>query len=340
MTAAHGNNEQADEITNMIARIWNPKLCGMPRQSKHAALTVALAMTVMLNATVINAASVPNTFVPGTPASAAAVNENFQALVDSLTTVEGAGFDGYGISPSPSGVLGSRSVVVYDNGGCYIARGLFTNTTSETVDTPSGAVTPAFIWVWQSLCGDNSNVTYENEYIYALPAAGDGSPDWLNALGISISEDSDGDGTFDLVGSYNYAFESNITPLANLEIHTGGDVYLGAANDILTATNWGFIRSAYPRPLVVNGMTFNDVVVDRFIGADDRMRYRANGVGTILELRGNMNADPLFNPLSTTPQTQRPAIFYRRSDGTTDGSAAGTPYANGSTDMINKWFTE
>jgi len=338
MTAAHGNNEQTEECTKMKARIRDLKMRDMRRQSIRAVFVVLLATTAMLNATDINAASVPNTFVFDTPASAAEVNENFQAIVDSLTTVEGTGFAGYGMSPSASGVLGSRSVVVYDNdgGGCYIARGFFTNTTSETVDTPSGPVTPAFIWVWQMLCGDDSNVTYENEYVSALPAAGDGSPDWSNALGISISEDSDGDGIFDLVGSYNYAFDSNVTQLANSELHTGSEVYLSAANEILVATNWSYVRNAYPRSLVVNGMTFNDVVVDRFISID-RMRYRANGIGTILELRGSMSTDPLFNNSS---QTQRPAIFYRRSDGTTAGSAAGTPYANGSTGMINKWFTE
>lgn len=307
----------------------------MKIQLKLYRLTIIGAVFGLLAAGQVIAASVPHTFASGTPANAAEVNENFQALADSLSAVEGTSFTGYELVPSASGELGFRTVIVYDaGGGCYLARGIFTNTAGETVDTPSGQVTPDFIYIWQYLCGDEIDVTYENDYVYALPAGSGGAPDWLNAQGIAINEDSDGDGVFDISNSYNYFFDSKAAQLTNMEIFVGGDVYLDSSDEILFTTSWNFLRSDYPRPLVVNGLTFNDVIVDRYLSID-RMRFRAQGIGTILEIRGDMNGDPVFGN-----QSSRGVIFYRQSDGTTGGSATGTPFAIGSTGMINKWFNE
>lgn len=63
----------------------------MHKQLKHVGLKISIAATVLLAASYVGAATVPNTLSPGTPATAADMNENFQALADAVTAVEGAG---------------------------------------------------------------------------------------------------------------------------------------------------------------------------------------------------------------------------------------------------------
>ena len=86
------------------------------------------------------------------------------------------------------------------------------------------------------------------------------------------------------------------------------------------------------QPIQVNGMTFESVAVQSFMGFQ-RQSFHAEGIGIILEIRGSQNADPVF----PDDQSQRGVIFYRV-DGVQDGSLSGTPYDGAP--LINQWFVE
>jgi hypothetical protein len=243
-------------------------------------------------------------------------------------------FAGYGLDGSPTGVLGSRNVIIYESGGCYVARGFFKNIEGLEVRKFSGTMTPDYIYIWQMLCGDDSNIWAEYNYVNGTPSTSSGLPDWDSVGGIEISVDNDGNGVFEVDESYNYSWTSSINILDDAVMDAGGEHYTNDANEILAASNYSYVRSRYPNSLTVNGITFDDVVVDRYFDLN-KIRYRAKGIGMVLELRGSA-ADPVYNS-----QSQRKLIFYRKSDGTTGGSAAGTPYAaNATATPIRKLFTE
>lgn len=289
-----------------------------------------------LVSTPVMAVDIPNTFVDGDPAIAAEVNENFNVLATAINAINGAAsFDDYFMKPSSDGATVNRNVVVWEpeTGNCFVARTWFTNTTGIQVQNASTLVTPETVFVWQMLCGDASNVTYELNYVYAVPAAG-----FDQAEGVEIREDVDGDKTFDNESSWDYRGATTVNPLANVELRHTSDLYRDASDELVVATSFSTMLASLREPLVVNSMTFDDVAMQQFVGFP-RIRFLAKGIGAIYEINPSsgasatgLNSDPLFDQ-----QSNRKVIFYRAEGATpsTQGSLDGTPFVSG--DMINQW---
>jgi len=83
-------------------------------------------------------------------------------------------------------------------------------------------------------------------------------------------------------------------------------------NSILFITDVSRVQSRIAGPLTVNGMTFNDVILESR-PRDNRNRYRAQGVGVILVSRGDLPSE----------------LIWYRIDGIRVGNLAGTPFAAG-----------
>lgn len=286
-------------------------------------LTTIVALAASTSATAV---TLPHTFVAGQPAVAAEVNANFAALENAANASPwGTSLSDYYLTPSAGGALDERNVIVLQQSGgdCFVARVDFTNTTGVTVDTPSGSVAPDRIFVWQMVCGSSTGVSYELEFVYAVPESG-----LAQADGVNIREDQDGDRTFDGGGSFDYRQETNNNPLPTAEVINVIEIYQdGSATPIVN--NWAQMASPLDGPVTINGMTFDEIAVFNFLGFD-RVRLRQKGVGTILEVGDNMNADPHFGG-----QISRGVVYYRI-DGATAGSLTGTPYLSG--DIANPWF--
>lgn len=301
--------------------------------------TISFTVLGLLMSTPAGAASVPNTFSSGEPAVAAEINANFDALISDIEAVqESTGdsgsttFTNYSIRPSSSGALGERNVIVsaVEGGNCYAARGWFTNPGDVTVETASsGTVTPDQVFVFQYVCGDASEVTYEQEYLYAVPESGG----FDQAQGAEINEDEDGDGTFETEQAWDYRSTFDSNPLANAQLITSNELYFNGSGELQGSGNWVRVLSELGQPLTVNGETYDNVVVENFLGFE-RMRFKAEGIGTVLTLTGGGNSDPLFN----SEQSRRGAIFYRV-DGQTSGDLSGTPFATSGL-LINQWFQQ
>lgn len=301
--------------------------------------TISFTILGLLMSTPVGAASVPNTFSSGDPAVAADVNANFSALISDIEAVESSlqnatstAFSNYAMGPSTGGALGERNVIVSAVAGnnCYTARGWFANPGDVTVDTASsGTVTPDQVFVFQYVCGDTSEVTYEQESLFAVPASGG----FDQAQGAEINEDADGDGTFETQQAWDYRSTFVSNALANSQLVSSNELYFNASGEIQAAGNWARVLTELGQPLTVNGTTYNNVVVENFLGFE-RMRFKAEGIGTVLTINGGGNSDPVFND----SQSRRGAIFYRV-NGQTGGNLSGTPFATSGL-LINQWFQQ
>ncbi|WP_070989318.1 hypothetical protein [Halofilum ochraceum] len=301
--------------------------------------TIPFAAIGLLMSTPAGAASVPNTFSSGDPAVAADVNANFSALISDIEAVENSvqnatstAFSNYSMGPSASGALGERNVTVLavEGNNCYVARGWFTNPGDVTVETASsGTVTPDEVFVFQYVCGDTSEVTYEQEYVYAIPSSGG----FDQAHGAEINEDEDGDGAFETEQAWDYRSTFVSNPLTNAQLVSSNELFFNASGELQASGNFTRVVSELGQPLTVNGETFQNVVVENFLGFE-RLRFKAEGIGTVLTLTGGAISDPLFN----SEQSRRGAIFYRV-DGQTSGDLSGTPFATSGL-LINQWFQQ
>ncbi|MDZ7788845.1 MAG: hypothetical protein U5K73_12140 [Halofilum sp. (in: g-proteobacteria)] len=234
------------------------------------------------------------------------------------------------MGPSASGALGDRNVVVLaqEGGNCYAARVSFTNPGDVTVETASGTVTPDQVFIFQYVCGDATEATYEEEYVYAVPSSGG----FDQSQGVEINQDTNDDGTFDNSQAWNYRSTFSSNPLKNSQLVSGNELYFNGSGEIRAAGNWTRILTELGEPLTVNGETYNNVVVENFLGFE-RMRFKAEGIGTILTITGGGNSDPVYDD----QQGRRGAVFYRV-DGQIGGDLSGTPFVSG--DLINQWFQQ
>ena len=111
----------------------------MYKQLKHVELKISIAATVLLAASYVGAATVPNTLVPGAPATAADMNANFQALADAVTAVEGAGSDFSGYFSGFSAVGAFKNVLIMSqpsgSGGTNYSLRIFYESATEMVST-------------------------------------------------------------------------------------------------------------------------------------------------------------------------------------------------------------
>lgn len=249
--------------------------------------------------------------------------ENLNAIVGVASPTS---FVDYYMGPSSSGAVSERNVVVWDDGnGCYTARLWFTNTTGEEIDNATTTVTPDEVFIFQTVCGDASQVTSEEEYLYALPSSG--SAPWYGfdqAEGFEANLDSDGDGSFDIQIGENYRFTHVRNPLGNMELVHSNEFRRDAAGEITFTSNFSSIITNLGESLTVNGMTFNDVAVVNYNDLSSRVDFNAKGIGPVLVkqvLNGTLSL--------------RKMIYYRL-DGDEQGSVAGTPFVSG--DLINLWF--
>ncbi len=198
------------------------------------------------------AVDVQHTFSAGSPARASEVNENFQALSDAIDSAGSASFSDYFISSSADGTLNNRNVIVTTSGsGCYTARIWFTNTTGVQVNNATTTVTPDEVFVLQFICGDTSNVSYELEYIYALPATG--VAPWFGfeqAEGVEINEDANGDGAYDTNFASDYRFSVVQNPLGTMNLMQGNEYFIDSSGELVAATDFSVVLTPMGSPLV------------------------------------------------------------------------------------------
>lgn len=287
-----------------------------PRNTAHAARSW-MAGVMLLLALAAGAVAVR-------PAHAEGPARNFSAIESTISP--GNRFAEYFLKPSANGDPADRNVIVLAQSGsdCHVARIFFANTTGVVVTNATSTVTPDLVWVWQMVCGDATDVRYELEYVYAVPASGFGA-----AEGVEISEDQDGDGNFDRIRHLGFRHFAGSSPLPGAELITGIEQYKDASGETIVVTNWTRLLSPLGESLAVNGLAFDDAIVDSFLGFG-RVRMHARGIGVVREFGGSMNTDPLFGG-----QTSRDVIYYRV-NGRQGGSLAGTPYAGAA--IAHPWF--
>lgn len=308
-------------------------------------LRSTLIAATLIIATPTSAVDLPHSFAAGEAASAAEVNANFAALAQAANSTSGTSFGAeYFLDASASGALGARNVIVLkqDKGGSgvcneevYRYRLFFDNTENETVQTPSGAVTPERIWIEGQVCAARDNPTVADQYgeeKYALPSTtNDPNRGFSQAQGLESNYDFDGDGTFDSSDVTGYKETRTRNFLAQSELVHSVIFYSNANNDLENIYNFSSLISAYEGPLTIGAPLnhiFNDVMMQTFISQGSGTRLRAKDVGMVLESRPSDNSFGQGEPAK--------AIYYRIG-GQPVGSLANTPFAGGSVSGL--WFT-
>jgi len=305
------------------------------------------------------AVNVPNDFSAGQQASASEVNANFDALEQAITPLEGSSSTQFGsdyfISPSTNGKRTMRNVIVLrqkedvDGDGnadvdIYRVRVYCENTEGVSIRTPSGStVTPDRLWIFGYAEADagTTDATSATEYKYGIPSSGS----FGDADGIEINEDDDGDGQFserpELQTAYGYYQTRNSNPLSNTELVDSTEVYLDESDNPVVVNSFTSTNSSLGRDLKVKNallsQTFSDVMVRTLPSYSDfgaRLRFQAKGIGTVMEINGADNSDPL-----DSEQTKAKAIYYRIEGEGSNGGLSNTPFASGG-ELAGQWFSQ
>lgn len=279
-------------------------------------------------------------FVPDTPATADSVNQAFEAVENSVNDNDArigtnstnistnasdiADLDSRlsrfevdlsGYSTSFSQVGAAKNVVVLARvtaGGStiYSIRSRY-ETSTEQVSIDGVLTDRPFIANYASVSvDDQGNITSISNYIEA--------PDTSNYI-VSHIEES----TYDVAALPTW--NKTVTADINRETFTcsGNTVLVCFATgrlsngDVSYIYDWSSNR-VVSGPFEVNGFTFNDVRLESFTGTRPFFRVRARGIGEIY--RRILGSDGSISERS---------VIYYRSNGTSGGSLAGTPFDTG-----------
>jgi len=292
-------------------------------------LTVAaLASTMLAAATLSAQVSVPNSFTAGTPAKAAEINANFQALVDAGNVSPRSLVSGYATPEGATDAIADRNVTV--------------------MKSSDGTNNYYQIWIWHAggslsqinVGGTPTTFTHIIQICFLTETT-------TGVFGSTSCFRFGSDDPYTQLSRLNYleSFTYNATAVetstgANsttstfmkptLPAFNGGVPRIDYSTDIATGNVTSvFGRSRFYGKVVgsikFNGLTFNDVMFYEEPGRD-RVRFWAAGIGLIAEQRDSSNAGGRFY-----------ALIFNRVNGVTGGLLVGTPFATGGA-FEGVWF--
>jgi len=279
------------------------------KKARSCLLQVLTGSIVLLSFSSV--ADVPNVFAPGNPVVASEMNENFDSIDQRVSAFE-PDFSGYGVPFAADGA--TKNVVVLkqvdpnDGSFRYYLRSRYANSTEEISIDGVPTIRP-FIANYANVGTDSDGtINWISNYIDA--------PDTANYEVYNIEESEYDIGTLNKTVTDDTSYET-FTCSGNVVLVCIGYERLNSDDSMSYIYDWSSNR-VKAGPFEINGMTFNDVRMESFTGTSSAFRIRAKGIGEIY--RRNVWGDGTV--------VDRSVIYYR-SNGSTGGSLAGTPFDTG-----------
>jgi len=260
----------------------------------------------------ITAAAVPHTFSAGTQNLASEVNTNFSDLDNRVTTLESSAsifpdFSGYGVPFSADGAPKNVVVLVKNVGSGlrYTVRSRYANST-EQVSIDGVLTIRPFMANYVTVETDfGNNITSISNRIE--------TPDTSNYINSNLEYS-----TYDTATAAKTVTDDTTRELWDLCNSTGATsiciakVVLNTDSSVQSYYDWSRTQTL-TGPFTTNGITFNDVRLEKYTRG--RKRIRAKDVGMVFD--------------ETDDDTEASILIYHRSNGVTGGSLAGTPFDTG-----------
>jgi len=225
-----------------------------------------LAILLLLPLSALAQTQVPNVFEDGTPASAAEVNENFDALGDAIDAL-----------PTPPSDCTTDQIIKWDGSAWVCASRL------------SGAITMIDRWYTSGESSSTLNIGFTQDGDSTLGVMrGDG-----NQMAFMAGTAAGHGFSFPETGIYRVDMTMSLRP----SVHTAQTTYVRAQSSIDTAANWSDI--GYARAWDSNfgveggGQVYMSVSMSFTLNisntATDRLRFEFNEGNTYSSLRGGSN---------------------------------------------------